>query len=297
MGLESITAKFKLNQKVKDDAFSVDSIPDYTLNLQIGSNSFRFCVIDDAQRKCLWLEDFSFTSLFFSEQLLDQLNLIYDDHQVLQAGFWKKINLSFKNQHFTLIPETLFKMQSAAQYLKYSIEPPSEPEQNLFYIHKNYGIANVFSADKQTLEWFRAIYLNKQIQLLHYSSALIEGTLSQNKEVAAKQVIISVEQSYLTIIVSQQQQLLFCNTFYYMSVQDFSYYVMLVIGELNLDPETCKVILYGELSHDSAIFSHLYRYIRNITFGTKPSSINFNYKFDEVLDHRYFDVYSIHLCE
>jgi hypothetical protein len=297
MGLESITAKFKLNQKVKDDAFSVDAITDYTLNLQIGSNSFRFCVIDTAQQKCLWLEDFSFTTLFFSEQLLDQLNLIYDDHQVLQAGFWKRINLSFRNQHFTLIPEPLFKPESNAHYLKYSIDMPTEPEQALFYTHKKSGIVNVFSADKQILEWFRAVYLNKPIYLSHYTSALIEGTLFQNRDIAAKQVIISVEQSHLTIIVSQQEQLLFCNTFYYMSVQDFSYYVMLVMGELNLDPEHCKVTLYGELSHDSAIFSQLYKYIRNITFGTKPSSVQFSYKFDEVLDHRYFDVYTIHLCE
>lgn len=297
MALDSITAKYKLTQKVKDDAFSVDSITNYALNLQIGSNSFRFCVMDDSENKCLWLEDFSFTSLFFTEQMLDQLNLIYDDHQILQAAFWKKIKISFKNQHFTLLPEPLFNSNASEQYLKYTIESPAEPEQTFAYTHKYHGIVNVFSAEKRILEWFRAIYSNKPVLMVHYTSALIEGTLQQTKETTARQMTVSVEQSHLTIVVSQEQQLLFCNSFYYMSVQDFSYYVMLVMHELNLDPESCKVTLYGELSHDSAVFSQLYKYIRNVTFGIKPKTIHFNYKFDEVLDHRYFDLYSTHLCE
>ncbi len=66
--------------------------------------------------------------------------------------------------------------------------------------------------------------------------------------------------------------------------------------ELNLDPETCKVILYGELSLDSAIFNLLYKYIRYINFGSKPNQIQFSYRFDEIMDHRYFDLYTLHLC-
>jgi hypothetical protein len=56
------------------------------------------------------------------------------------------------------------------------------------------------------------------------------------------------------------------------------------------------VTLYGGISHDSAIFSTLYKYIRNVNFGVKPKSMHFGFKFDEVLDHRYFSIYTIYLC-
>jgi hypothetical protein len=116
------------------------------------------------------------------------------------------------------------------------------------------------------------------------------------KSISEQSLSILVEQSYLTIVVTEAKKLHYCNTFFYSSVQDFTYYVMLVINELSMDPETCKVILYGELNHDSAIFSLLYKYIRYINFGSKPDKIQFSYRFDEILDHRYFDVYTLHFC-
>jgi hypothetical protein len=275
----------------------VDAIPDYTLNLQIGSDSFRFCIIDGHENKCLWLEDYRFSSLFFTEQLLDQLNLIYDDHQVLQAGFWEKIKLSFRNQHFTLIPEAFFKKELVNEYLQKTIETSSEPEEAFFYRHSLFGMVNVFSAERKIMDWFRAAYLNKTISILHQTSAFIEGVLQvPEKSTSAQSLSILVEQSHLTIVVTEAKKLHYCNTFFYSSVQDFTYYVMLVINELSMDPETCKVILYGELNHDSAIFSLLYKYIRYINFGSKPDKIQFSYRFDEILDHRYFDVYTLHFC-
>ncbi len=68
------------------------------------------------------------------------------------------------------------------------------------------------------------------------------------------------------------------------------------MDELKLDPNVCKVKLFGELSHDSAIFSNLYKYIRHLSFGTKPVAISYSFKFDEVLDHRYFDLYNAYLA-
>ena len=41
----------------------------------------------------------------------------------------------------------------------------------------------------------------------------------------------------------------------------------------------------------------LNKYIRNVSFGSKPSYLNFSYQFDEIMDHQYFDVFSIFLCE
>ncbi len=291
--------KFKQIQSVKDDEFNVDSIPEYTLSMQIGNKSFRFCILDTRVNKCLWLEDYSFSSILFTEQLLDQLNLIFDDHMVLQAGFWQNIFLSFQNQQFTLIPEAVFKPEQAADYLQLAADTTLEPMDVHYYKHVSSGMVNVFAAQRKTIDWFKAVYLNKHIQLVHHTSAFIEGLKYNNSSSAkpSQTLSILIEESYLTIALVDGQQLEFCNTYYYTSVQDFVYYTMLVMQELKLNPETCKVILYGGISHDSAIFNTLYKYIRNVNFGAKPKHLEFGYKFDEVLDHRYFSIYNIYLCK
>lgn len=291
--------KFKQIQSVKDDAFNVDSIPDYTLAMQVGNKSFRFCILDTRANKCLWLEDYSFSSILFTEQLLDQLNLIFDEHMVLQAGFWENIFLSFQNQQFTLIPEAVFKPEQAADYLQLTADTVSEPLDVNFYKHATSGMVNVFAAQRKIADWFKAVYLNKHINFIHHTSAFIEGLKQENTSTAKpfRGLSILIEESYLTIAMVNGQQLEFCNTYLYTSVSDFVYYVMLVMQELKLDPETCKVILYGGISHDSAIFNTLYKYIRNVNFGAKPKHLDFSYKFDEVLDHRYFSIYTIYLCK
>jgi hypothetical protein len=217
---------------------------------------------------------------------------------VLQAGFWQNIFISFQNLQFTLIPEAVFKPEQAVEYLQLTTDTISEPVDVHFYKHTAAGIVNVFAAQRKILDWFKAVYLNKPFTLIHYTSAFIEGLKQQNAFAAkpSRGLSILIEESYLTIALTNGQQLEFCNTFYYTSVQDFVYYVMLVMHELNLDPETCKVTLYGGISHDSAIFSTLYKYIRNVNFGVKPKSMHFGFKFDEVLDHRYFSIYTIYLC-
>jgi hypothetical protein len=296
--LSTTGIKFKLVQSVKDDEFNVDSIPDYTLSIQIGNESFRFCIVDTRAGKCLWLEDYSFSSILFTEQLLDQLNLIFDDHMVLQAGFWQNIFLSFQNLQYTLIPEAVFNPEQASDYIQLTTDTVSEPLDVHFYKHTSSGMVNVFAAQRKTTDWFKAVYLNKPLSLIHHTSAFIEG-LKQHNALAVKPVrglSVLIDESNLTIALTNGQQLEYCNSFYYTSVQDFTYYVMLVMQELKLDPETCKLTLYGGISHDSAIFSTLYKYIRHVNFGIKPKHLDFGYKFDEVLDHRYFSLYNIHLC-
>jgi hypothetical protein len=39
------------------------------------------------------------------------------------------------------------------------------------------------------------------------------------------------------------------------------------------------------------------KYIRQVKFGKKPQDIGYSYKFDDLFEHRYFELYSLHLCE
>lgn len=296
--LGTITKKFKLNQKVKDESFEVDHINQYCLSLEVGRDSFRMCIIDTERSRCLWLEDYRFSSIFFTEQLLDQLQLIYEDHHVLKAGFWKTVRVSVKNQLFTLIPGSLFKREQANDYLQLlREEPASAPEDIYSYRHASNDIVNVFTLESSIASWFKAVYPAHQVEFIHQASALIEGIIQNVSSLYPSSMFAYVDGSYLTIVVVREKSLAFCNTFFFANTHDFIYYVMFVISELKLNPETIKLTLYGGLNHDSAIFNTLYKYIRHVVFGEKPKFLRFSYLFDEVLDHQYFNAYNISLCE
>ncbi len=295
--METLISNFTLNQKVKDDVFDVDLIAQYILSLQLGNDSFRFCVVDSVFKKCLWLEDYNFQPVFSAEQTINQLEQIYDEHQVLRAGFWKDIRLSFRNQNFTLVPNVLFKSQNASDYLKVS-NGHYIPDKDVFYHHHaSDGFVNVFKADHKVLEWFNSAYSSRDIHPLHQNSSFIEGVIQQKLSFNERAMFISIEKNYITIVIRQEKQIEFCNTFTYQNEQDFVYYVMLVMDGLQLNPDECKVILLGEIVDKSPVFSNLFKYVRNISLGNRPTHLRFSYRFDEVLEQRYFDLYNIYLCE
>ncbi|MFN6944363.1 MAG: DUF3822 family protein [Cytophagaceae bacterium] len=298
MMLENITAYYKLNQKIKDEKFNIDLIPRYNLSLQVSHILFRICITDTEDNRCLLIEDYQLNSVKDHNELLEVLKDIYDNHHLLNAGFWKSIKLGIKNMNFSLIPHSLFDQEYLADYLSINCKKELLSKENLYYYKQNSTDAvNIFSADKQIIKFFTEAYPLKKIQVVHHTSPFIEGVLIGGNGNKEKKLHILVENNFMTILVNSSKKMEFCNCFNFTSTEDFVYFVMFVFDQLNLNPETTEVTLFGEIATDSSIYLKLSKYIANLSFGNKPSNLYFGYQFDEVFDHRFFDLYNMHLCE
>lgn len=292
-------ATYKLNKKIKDDTFNVDLIFQYNLFLQINNNLFRLCITDSESHRCLLLEDYQLFAINSESQLIDLLEQIYDNHHILKAGFWKSIKVAIKTTNFSLIPNSLFDKQYLRDYLSINCTITNENIDNIIYYKQNSTDAvNIFSVNKGLVEYFNNAYRAKSITYVHHTTPFIEGVMIHSTPPAeAKSMYIQVENNHLTILVRKKKNLEFCNTFYFRTPEDFVYFVMFVFDQLKLNPENTGVTLWGEINPDSPIYNKLSKYIRNVSFGDKPSSIYFGYNFDEVFDHRFFDLYSMHFCQ
>ena len=289
---------YRLNKRIKDDTFDVDNISQYNLFIQISNTMFRICVTDTERNRCLLLEDYKLDAINFPEQLITQLELIYDDHHVLKAGYWKSIKVAMKGMNFSLIPNSLFDKNYLKEYLSLNCTLNTEPEEGFYYYsQKSTDAVNIFSADKKIISWFTKMYPSKNVQVVHHTAPLIEGVMFNGNDLAERTMFLHVEQNYLTILVKNKKTLEFCNTFYFSTAEDFIYYVLFVFDQLNLNQEQTAVTVWGEVTHDSLVYNKLLKYIRDVSFGEKPSSMKFGYWFDEVMDHNFFDLYSMHLCE
>jgi hypothetical protein len=70
---------------------------------------------------------------------------------------------------------------------------------------------------------------------------------------------------------------------------------MLVMNALGLDQESTPVMLWGYIGKNSPHYQEFVKYVRNVSFGERPKHIKFGYLFDEVQDHHFFDLFSLHL--
>jgi hypothetical protein len=294
--VDTQTDQFRLIQRVKDETFEVELISQYSLLLQIGKDTFRFCITDQKKNRCLWLEDYKFSEILPTTRLLGQLEVIYDSHPVLRAGYWSEVRLSVINNCFSLVPAALFDEEQLQNYLGLVCHTDFKGEELFSYKHTALDAVNAYYAEKVIADWFRKAHPNKGISVLHQTSSLLEGVLANSDPANTQQVFLNVENDFFHLVVLKNKALHFCNYFEYANDVDFLYFVMFVFDEFQLNPDKDKVTIWGELMPDSAIFNKLYRYVRNVQFGNKPQSLRFGYVFDDTFDHRYFDLYSMHLC-
>ncbi|MEM9982421.1 MAG: DUF3822 family protein [Bacteroidota bacterium] len=293
--MEELSRKYRLNHHIFDEGLNVNDIAHYDLFFLIEKKNLRVCIIDARNHQCIFLEDYKFSNVLGVEDLINNLNELHESHKLLPAGYWKRVRLGVRDEAFTFIPSLLFDEAHLPDYIKL-VKGKKEPEDDLFFYKQlSTSATNVFTASKRIIDWFRSNYPTRQIEIVHQASAFLEGVMQENSS-QEPSIHICTESRYLDILVIQGNQLLHANTFSYHSPQDYVYFLMFVMDELKLNPITCPVTLYGEISPDSSIYTLVLKYVKQVSLGNKPSSVTFGYQFDEILDHRYFDLYSMYFC-
>lgn len=296
--METANDIFRLAHRLCDETFDNEKLQHYNLYLSLGNKALRLAVADVQRNKFVVLEDYELKTAYSPLQFADQVRAVAQQHPFLKKNGWNKVRLLVKNQQFTLIPATLFDPLSKAEYLSLHAEIDEFHDRVFYYRHAGFDAVNIFAVDSYLTNWASEVYQDKPVQFLHQTSALIEGVCHQQPERdGQKKMGLYVEKNYLTIVVVRDGALEFCNQFYYVSAEDFIYYTIFVMQEQKLNPEQDALTVWGDLTHDSELFNILRKYVRHVKLGKKPVGLAYSYKFDEVFDHRYFDLYSIHLCE
>jgi hypothetical protein len=287
----------RLSHKLQDETFDPDRLDTYNLYLSVGLRTIRIAVADTGRNKFLALLNYEAETPLTESELAPQLELILQQHPIIGRPNWKTVRLAVQNQHFTLLPRTLFDEEKADTYLRLHTALDDAQEEVCHYLHPNLELVNIFGIPSTLRQFAKANYPHRPIRLIHQTSALIEGMLHQVERTGQKKVCLFVEQFTLTVVVVRDGSLEFCNIFQFTTPEDFIYFVIFVMQEQKLNPDLDSVTVWGDLTHDSELFYILRKYIRNVKLGKKPADIAFSYKFDELFDHRFFDIYSIHLCE
>ncbi len=295
--MQTTGLQYKLIRKTKDELFDEEFIHQYHLLLNIGTRDFQLLVIEPVANKVLLLEDFVLPSLTSNEELLLILDQLFDSHALLRAGFWKKIKVAFKNQKFVQVPQALYAEDALADYLKFNANIDSANETFIASSNKRAQAVTVFAINKELKNWLAKVYPNNAPVLTHQSAALIEGTMEYAKSRTDNPLYIYVDRFKLHIISCKGEQLIYYNQFAIKQFSDYIKYIMLVMKSLNMDQQTSQIVLWGYIGKNSPHYHEFYKYINNVTFGIQPAYLSFGYVFDEVQDHHFFDLYSIHLID
>jgi hypothetical protein len=293
--LQSTAIGYKLIKKIKDDRFDEENIHQYDLLVQLSVRDFQIGIIDCNDGRVLFFEDYVLGDLSSHQELLSLFQTLFESHPVLQAGFWNSVKVSIKNSKFVQVPNSLFVEDASLEYLKFNTNVDEEKEEVIHCFNKGIDAVTIFAVQFDLIAWLRKIYSNTRILLVHQSSALIEGVIQYAAKEEKSRLYIYVDRFKLHVLSAENGKLIYYNQFIIKQFSDYIKYIMLVMKGLGFNQETTEVVLWGYISKNSPHYQEFVKYIRHISFGERPAGLKFGYIFDEVQDHHFFDLFSIHM--
>jgi len=276
-----------------DKSFSEEKTSDYCIYLELSINAVTYTIFNPQTSSFIGIEKYLFNDIYNDFSLVEPLKRMLSVSTILQKEF-KLFNVAYVNQRATLIPNAIFNNNELKEYHHFNFSPK---EEDLFFSDKLINLSgyNVYSIPDFITELFKT---KKNIRFNHFSSALIESSILQAKKNKTKLLInVHLLPSSFQIVVVKNELLEIYNSFSYQTSEDFIYYLLFVLNQLNINPDEASIILTGEVDKNSAIYEMVYKYIQKIDFGKRPADIKFSYIFEEIPQHYYYALFNQYLCE
>jgi len=182
---------------------------------------------------------------------------VFRNHPVLSAGRWQEIRVGVNSPSFTLVPQPLFRKEYAGSYLAL-MRGSALPDHEFAYAytHEAEGFLSVFNLEHALADYFAGVYPLQPLTFIHQTGTLIQATADLDRHsLTAHNVYLYFDDEFVTVIHRESHQLRYCNRFGYKNAQDLAYYILYVLDEQKLLPETANVALYGEITPDHRYLS------------------------------------------
>lgn len=241
------------------------------LSVQVALNGLSFLISDD-QGKKLDFQKEKWKHSITPEELLIELEKLFD--KLPENHSFSEVKVVYTTPVHTVVPESLFDESKGSEYLKFSSK-----------ILLNDYVAN----DQLQTEDLRIVYvpfmnINNAIfekfgsfDYYHAITVLLE-TFFNHHQRDQLEVYVHVRESFFDCIILNKGKLQLCNSYPYTSPEDFLYYLLFVLEQLELNPDEVKVLFCGNISKDDSLYSLAYEYIRNISFfddAKEPDEVPF----------------------
>ena len=250
------------------------------LSIQFSLDGFSFCTTN-TNNEVLEFSSYTFSKTKNSPELvLEKLQDIFKKEKSLQYDF-ETVTVIHQNNLNTLVPNEYFKEDALKSYLKYSIKTIATDlitfDELDFMNSKNVYVPYV-NINNFLFQNFG------EFEYKHYSSVLLEKLFS----IASNDICcyIHVSKSTFDIVIIKNSNLQFFNIFEYRTKEDFMYYVLFTLEQLELSTEETLVSVLGDIEEDSDLFRLMYTYIRNIDFLSSKNAVFNNQK--EISKHSNF---------
>jgi hypothetical protein len=276
-----------------DKSYKRSNTKSYNLYVELGNSGLKHTIFNTENNTFIGFEEYQFTDIHNDFSLVEPLQNIVANNPIYKNEF-SSVNIAIANNRSTLIPNAIFKADKLEKFHLFNF---SEQEEDLFFSDRliNLLAHNVYSIPDFITGLFNNV---KNTHFKHFSSSLIEASLLNAKNEKALSLIhVHILPTSFQIVVIKNQKLELYNSFIYQSSEDFIYYLLFVLDQLNINNEDASLTLTGDVEKKSTIYSMLHKYIKTLIFGSRPNNVEFSYIFEEMPRQFHHSLFNQFRCE
>lgn len=241
------------------------------LSIQISLSGLSFCILQKNTNTIIYLKHFNFHKKLNPIAALEQLKHYFNTEDSLR-NFYGAVYVIHVNELAALVPKPLFKKECLADYLKFN----SKILKSDFITFDDIKLNECVNVYVPYVNINNFIYEKfGEFTFKHFSTILIEHLLTIEKNNSHPKIYAHISLNHFELIITKNGKLLLYNSFEYNGQEDFIYYLLFTIEQLQLNPETIELVFLGNITINDALCNIAYKYIRNIKFGSR----NDNYKY------------------
>lgn len=233
------------------------------LSIQLSLSGLSFCILDRATQEIFSLDHIELADAKHPQDLIPHLDNWFDKSANEHIAFDKVVAIH-ENELSAVVPKPLFNESMLSDYLKYNVKIlendylsfDSLPQHEIYNVYVPFTNVNNYLFEKFG-----------DFEYKHASSILIETLVNQAKKGDKPILYAYISQTHFEIVVTREKELVLYNSFNYQQKEDFIYYLLFVIEQLNLNPEKVEVYLLGQIDKESELFKIAYQYINKLHIG------------------------------
>jgi len=243
---------------------NINLLSNRILSVQASLNGLSFCIVDTVENNILFLKE-----IYFEEQKnpieIEKLLITEFDTTPLLLQEFKQVNLIHQNNICTFVPKGLYDENNLVDYLKFNnkifesdfIAADEIVSKEIISVYVPFvNINNFFFERFGSFEY-------------HHASTIVVEQLLKVSTPTTNKLYCNVYPTSFELIHVKNGALNLFNSFEFETKEDFIYYILFTFEQLQLDTETIDLILLGDIGLDDELYSILYQYIRNISFGSR----------------------------
>lgn len=264
---------------------------DLHLFIQAGKSQFQFAFFDPYAKQIIGMESWQLDGNENWHQISERMSEILAQEQFKTE--FKLVSFALVDSLYTLVPASLFDSSKKFEYLKLN-HSLNDPLELIFLSEEISGIdSQLVYAYPQILYKFLSGRFQK-LSIHHSLVPCLEDFSLQKKNKA--RVHLHIQSDRFDLIYFNEGKLQMVNSFLYQTVEDFIYYLLYVMEQMQIDRDKIELTLYGEFELRSSLHDLIFQYVRQPELKERSKEINYSRLLDELPRHQFVNLFNLYLC-